>query len=277
MYDGIDIILATKHQKELALQASFATAFNAKIIVPTDYDTDQFGTFTGEIERSHRPDETVVLKAKNAAVQYGYHFGLASEGSFGPHPAHYFSPCDFEWLCFVDLTRDLVIIESDLTTETNYAYLDIKPADSYQNFLEQVKFGSHALILRGMTTHSILAKGVQTQAELHQLIARHFQREEVIRLETDMRAMFNPTRMRFIERLGAKLIARINTPCQQCCSPGFGKVSVEGCLPCADCLSETGLYEHRVLSCVKCDYKEAHPRLDGLLNADPQYCFRCNP
>lgn len=277
MYDSVSIILATKHQKEQALRESFAAAFAANIFVPTDYDTDQFGTFTGEIERSLRPDETATLKATRAAQTYGYDFGLASEGSFGPHPTHYFSACDFEWLCFVDLTRDLVIIESDLTTETNYAYLDIKPSDSYQHFLEQVKFQNHALILRGMTTKTILAKGVQSRAELDQLLRAHFQHEDVIRLETDMRALFNPTRMQFIQRLGLKLITRMKTFCQRCHAPGFGKITVRGSLPCADCCSETGLYEHRVLSCVKCDYEESHPRADGLLHADPQYCFHCNP
>ncbi len=51
MLNNINIILATKHKKEQAIQVQFEEAFNANIFVPDNYDTDQFGTFTGEIPR----------------------------------------------------------------------------------------------------------------------------------------------------------------------------------------------------------------------------------
>lgn len=277
MYAGIDILLATKHQKEMALREPFQAAFSANLIVPPDFDTDQFGTFTGEIPRKADAYQTVIAKARSAAEAYHYDYVIASEGSFGPHPALSFSPGDAEWLCFLDVNRDLVIVEFDLTTETNYSHLEIKESDDYRHFLNKVKFGSHGLILRGMPNSHILAKGVTSENELVELLELYFKSYSIIRLETDMRAMFNPTRMSFIQKLADKLIARMKSICEKCQLPGFGKISVSGKLRCADCYAETELYQSRVLSCVKCDHQLSMDRPDGLREADPQYCPYCNP
>lgn len=277
MYQDIDVLLATKHKKEIAIRDPFEKAFRAKVHVPDDYDTDLFGTFTGEISRRGSPYQTVIEKAKQACDIYQFQYGIASEGSFGPHPTIPFVPGSTELMAFVDIRNDLVIVESEITTDTNFSYLDISIHDDYRHFLEKVSFGSHGLILRSVDDHSIIAKGVKDFDELRELLTFYFKSNNILRMETDMRAMMNPTRMRVIHELALKLVKRLQNSCKNCHTPGFGKVSVAGSLLCKYCGSETTQYQHRVLHCVKCDYHECLPRIDGLIESDPQYCTYCNP
>jgi hypothetical protein len=277
MYQRIDIILATKHKKEDAICKPFEDAFKAKLHVPDDYDTDRFGTFTGEISRQDTAYETVIKKAKEASLKYKFDYAIANEGSFGPHPTINFAPGDIELISFIDQKNDLVVVESEITTETNYAQLQITVLDDYTHFLEKIKFGSHGLIVRSMEDEAIIAKGINQVNELKTIVHSAFQYYETLRLETDMRAMMNPTRMSVINKLAIKLVKRLKCYCTQCKMPGFGKVSVKGNLLCALCCTETELYQFKVLSCIKCDYQEFIPRQDGIEKADPTYCSYCNP
>lgn len=277
MYQGIDIILATKHKKEDAIRNPFEDALNARIYVPDNYDTDKFGTFTGEIPRQDSAYDTVIKKAKEASLTYGYDYAIANEGSFGPHPTIYFAPGDVELISFVDLKNNIVVVESEITTDTNYGHLDITIAEDYTNFLEKIKFGSHALIVRGLDDNAILAKGINDFIELKKILNSAFQHYKKLRLETDMRAMMNPTRMKVINKVAIKLLDRLKNKCKICNTPGFGKLSVSGRLLCECCSSETELYQYRILECVRCDHKEYLPRSDGLVKSDPKYCPYCNP
>ena len=58
-------------------------------------------------------------------------------------------------------------------------------------------------------------------------------------VETDMRACYNPTRMRVIEQTTHKLVAKINNKCPQCATPGFETAEVNRGLPCNLCNSPT--------------------------------------
>lgn len=277
MYHNIDILLATKHSKELAIREPFEKLLGAKIHVPENFDTDVFGTFTGEIPRRNTPYETVISKAKRACEIYQFDYGIANEGSFGPHPSIPYVPGNIELMAFVDNINAIVIVESEISTETNFAFIDITAQDDYQNFLKKIQFGSHGLILRSLDDQAIIAKGICEFDELKELLGFYFKNNHVLRLETDMRAMMNPTRMRVIHILAKKLVKRLLTTCKQCRTPGFGRQSVSGSLLCEYCDSETTLHQHRVLHCIKCDYQEYLPRVDGLVKADPQYCPYCNP
>lgn len=277
MYQDIKIILGTKHKKEEAIKKPFENAFRATIIVPTDYDTDQFGTFTGEIERVGSPYETVIKKASEAALSYGIDYAIANEGSFGAHPTIFFSHADIELISFIDLKNNIIVVESEITTETNYAQKIISINDNYTDFLKKIKFGSHGLVIRGVDNGTIIAKGITDFNDLVSILKSSFQDFKQLRLETDMRAMMNPTRMNIINKLAVKLVKRLQNKCAQCASPGFGKTSVVGKLSCEACGTETELYEFKVLSCVKCDYQEYVPRSDQLKHANPRYCPCCNP
>ncbi len=276
-YQNKSVIIATKHEKEKVIAPAFEQQLNCRIVVPDNFDTDQFGTFTGTVTRKGTAYETVLLKAKYAASHYGYDYAIASEGSFGPHPTLHFVPGATELLVFVDLINDLVILESEITTDTNYAYCKLSTPEVDKVFLQKIKFPSHAVVVRAVDSDHIIAKGVMDESTLNQAITAAFSQSSVVQLETDMRAMCNPTRMTVIERLAAQLVERIKTHCPECNTPGFGKRSVQGFLKCRDCESETTLSRYKVLNCLKCDYKELKPRDDQLEFADPMHCPICNP
>jgi DnaJ-class molecular chaperone len=131
--------------------------------------------------------------------------------------------------------------------------------------------------VRELATCGIIAKGIQTEAALLEAIQQGLQQAPTVRLETDMRAHMNPTRMEVIAQLAAQLATRIATPCPACQTPGFGEKGVEGHLVCENCGTQTELYAQRVLKCIRCEHKSFWPREDGLSKASPQYCPHCNP
>lgn len=276
-YNNERILLATKHKKEEAIRPVFESLLGCYIDVPNNYDTDKFGTFSGEVKRKKTAYKTCILKAKKAAKEFGYKYAIASEGSFGPHPQLFFAPSDTEILVFIDLKRDIIIADFVISTKTNNGYIDLTIADNYDSFLEKAKFPSHGLIVRELATNGIIEKGICDKNVLLEAMAQGFKKSEKIRLETDMRAMMNPMRMIVINEISNKLVARIKTLCPACQTPGFGKISTEGELPCKCCGGPTTLYERIVLSCVKCNYKNYRGREDGLTRAKPDYCDFCNP
>jgi uncharacterized paraquat-inducible protein A len=92
-----------------------------------------------------------------------------------------------------------------------------------------------------------------------------------------MRAMMNPLRMQVIKALAIKLEKRVQQHCPQCHTPGFGEITMDGNLTCQSCDTPTKLYQRKVLSCLKCEYKTYQEREDGLEFAAPQNCPYCNP
>ncbi len=153
----------------------------------------------------------------------------------------FFVPGDVELISFVDIKNEIVVVESEISTETNFSYTDIRADEEYAEFLQKMKFGSHGLIVRGMEDNSIIAKGICDYSKLKKLLKANFKKYETIRLETDMRAMMNPTRMKVIHAAAKKLVTRLKNHCKKCETPGFGKQSVRGKLLCSLCGAENGI------------------------------------
>ena len=69
---------------------------------------------------------------------------IASEGSFGPHPAIPFIAAAKELLVFIDDERGIIITEHHLTERTNFDHITIGPDEGFQPFLDRVGFPTHA-------------------------------------------------------------------------------------------------------------------------------------
>lgn len=271
------ILVATKHRKEEVIAPPLEQHFNATVIVPNDFDTDQYGTFDGTIKRVDIAYDTAVKKAKDAAMRYGFRFAIASEGSFGPHPMLGLIPGDMEHVVFYDNELQKAVCEVEVSAMTNFSHLDLRQGDDPSHFLQNIQFGTHALNVRGLAHDAILAKGIVDEAVLYDLLQSAFKSYSVIRLETDMRAMHNPTRMHVIALAANKLAKRLSRLCPACQHYGFGDVTLSGALSCVSCGGESTLHKERELGCVFCDFTFSMPRNDGLQAADPQYCLACNP
>lgn len=270
-YHGVKAALATQHGKDAAIAAPFADATGLILVLPPDIDTDSLGTFTGEIPRPASMRETAGMKAALGMAASGLTLGIASEGSFGPHPAIPFLPAARELMIFIDDNLKLEIVEEQISVNTNFAALDLNPDADLESFLARSGFPEHALIFRSSQQ---IVKGITSRQGLDSLL-RDTSGE--VRLETDMRAHLNPTRMTEIAKLAVKLACRLATACPSCAAPGFGTIRTENGLPCTDCGAITDLVHTVISGCPLCGHEDRGPRTDGRITANPSECQECNP
>lgn len=278
-YSGAVIALTTRHGKDRALSRVFAAGLGARLQL-CDQDTDQLGTFSGEIPRLEDAVSTCRAKALLGLQATGLRLGLASEASFGPHPAMPMLPVGQELLLFLDQDRHLCVMEQRLEWRTNYSHTLLEPGASPEAWLRQAGFPTHAVIARpAKQLPGLLFKGLRSTADLTEALKRCELADPDGRvwLETDMRAHCNPTRMRSIRRLGVALVRRLQTPCPDCGSPGWGLIETQAGLPCRECGTPTELTLCEIWGCETCGARRSQPRRDGRLSAEPGQCPWCNP
>ena len=266
-------LIATMHGKAAAF-APPLERLGFTVQTPEGFETDRFGTFSGEVERQGDMLDAARAKAR-AAFSYsgaGANWVIASEGAFGPSPLIPMLAEAKELALAWRPDDDLEIVANRASFETNFAHLDIAPKADLEGFLSRAGFPEHAVIVRA--GDAVRAKGVTDRAALDRLIA---QSDAPVRLETDMRAHLNPTRMTEIAMLAEELAVRLATPCPACTAPGFGRSGVETGLPCQACGTPTELVAREVWSCVACGHQEKRDRSDGRTCADPGECPACNP
>ena len=277
----VRVSLASRHGKERAIARPLRHGLGAELVLATGFDTDSLGTFSGERPRLEDGATTCRRKAEAGLEETGLDLGLASEGSFGPHPSLPFLPLAIEWMTWIDRRRSLVITERLVGCRTNFDHCTAAAGADLGPWLERIGFPAHALIVRPHRAgdEAFLGKGIQSAAELQQALrqARRCSVDGLALVETDMRAHLNPTRMAAIRRLAFRLVRRVATVCPACTSPGWGQVDALRGLPCRWCGSPTGLVRLERFGCPACDHREDRPRRDGLQAADPQHCPCCNP
>lgn len=280
-YVGRSAVLATMHRKEQAIAPALIAILGLLVVPAPGLDTDRLGTFAGEIPREGTMLEVAVRKARLGMSATGLPLGIASEGTFGPHPAIPFMPAGMELLVFVDDEREIVVHESLIAETTNFDHLAVLPGETLGSFLERIGFPAHGLIVRSneAALTVALAKGIVDRESLDRAIAEaaSASADGRARLETDMRAHFNPTRMRSLATLAQRLAQRLATLCPACGTPGFGRTGTRTGLTCDDCGTPTEMVAAQIFGCPKCDHREERPRPDGLQTAPARYCPQCNP
>jgi len=95
--------------------------------------------------------------------------------------------------------------------------------------------------------------------------------------ETDMRALYHPSRMAVIQTATKTLVDKINSSCPQCKTPGFDVAEAKKRLPCDLCRSPTRSILSLISSCQKCDFKKEELYPHEKTVKDPMYCDYCNP
>lgn len=278
MFKGRKLIIATKHHKEKVIQPLLEKSLGVKCFVPNDFDTDLLGTFSGEVERKDDPITTLRKKCFLAMTQYHCDLGVASEGSFGAHPSIFFASADDEFLIFIDKKNDLEIIARNLSTTTNFNAKEVFSESELLKFAEEAQFPSHALILKeNKNSTKNIVKGINSKSQLVEAFNKIFITQRSVYVETDMRAMHNPTRMKVIEEATHQLINKIKTKCPNCKTPGFFIQNTKPGLPCQLCGNPTRATLSQVYQCKKCDFVEEILYPNGITTEDPTYCDFCNP
>jgi hypothetical protein len=277
IFSGRKLIIATKHSKEQVIAPLLEAELSVSTAVVQGLDTDEFGTFTGEVKRTHSPLKTAELKARKAMEIMGSDLAVGSEGSFGPHPSVFFIPGNEEFVVLVDSKNDLLIKGRYLTTETNYAQSDIYDLEALQDFILQVKFPSHGIIVKATKNDSTQTlKDIGDKESLEYSVMELIESKYKVHLETDMRAMRNPTRMKAIREATEQLVKNVKSQCPSCQAPGFIVTGQIAGLPCSLCNTPTHSPRAFVYTCSKCSFTEERPH-PSKGSEDPQYCQYCNP
>ncbi|MBD0336329.1 MAG: hypothetical protein ICV62_12630 [Cyanobacteria bacterium Co-bin13] len=277
LFHGRTAVLATQHRKEQVI-APLLQELGVQVVVPT-IDTDQFGTFTRDIKRPGNQLSAARLKAEAALQLTGADLALASEGSFGMHPAIPFLPYSRELVVLIDRAHDLEIVGEALSTETNFSHIQVTRLEEAHTFAQQVGFPAHGLVVMAApaAAPADILKGITAAADLTAAVIQMLDQFGQAHLETDMRAMHNPTRMKVIAQATENLIQKIRSCCPHCGCPGLDAVEQETGLPCAWCGSPTHLTLATRYACKKCSFQQRVLFPHRQEKADPAQCNYCNP
>lgn len=271
---GKKVVLATAHRKEVAIADLLSTHLGVQVLVPAQFNSDQFGTFSGEVPRGGSPIDAARKKIASALDLTGCNIGVASEGSFGPHPQVPFLPTNEEWLVWFDRETGLEVMHRELSFSTNHAHVDATSRAKAHDFLQQVGFPEHGIMIRLAAGPWI--KGICSQASVDLLIEQELRTAGVVHIETDMRAMFNPTRMAVIRQAALGLVKKLKGGCPRCSWPAMEAIHNKRGLPCAQCGQPTFFIKVLILKCRRCRF-EIEQWFPSGIAANPAQCNYCNP
>lgn len=272
------LVIVTMHEKEKVIAPLAERYLGVYTMVGSDINTDLFGTFSGETERQLDIMTTLRNKCLQGMEKYGCDLAVASEGSFGMHPLIFNVPVDDESLLLMDKKHQLEIHASIRSMETNFGGKEICDVEELESFATISGFPSHALIIRrdkGTTDH--IFKGIRDWKTLYSTFDELHQRFGKVYVETDMRAMYNPGRMKVIEDATNQLISKVLSCCPQCHMPGFSLTGTDSGLPCELCKAPTKSVKYEIYTCQSCLFMEIKPYPKGKMYEDPMFCDYCNP
>lgn len=278
MFEGRSLVIASMHGKEEVIAPVFEKELGFNCFVNPDFNSDLFGTFSGEVERID--DVLTVLRKKclKAMELSDCDLSISSEGSFGQHPFIPFVSGDDELMMFLDKKNNIEIVAREVSSQTNFYGHLINSKEELLEFANKVLFPSHALIIKE-NQHSFknMTKGIKSWNDLYKSFNEVCSKNGFAYIETDMRAMNNPTRMEVIKALASKLVSKIKKCCPQCFFPGFDVVLYKKGLICSFCGMPTRSVFSHVYKCKECNYSFENKFPLGKKHEEPMYCDFCNP
>lgn len=277
-FRGKTLYVVSKHEKQACFEPVLSQRLGFVCKTIEQVDTDLLGTFSGEIERTLSPVDCAREKCKKAREYVRDGYLLASEGSFAPHPTLGWVTAGEEWLVLYDIEEEAELIVRDITLDTCFWREAIANEQACLDFLQRVGFPEQRVILKSSPENAaIIYKNGSTPEEiLENMLSIRNQKGTCI-IETDMRAMFNPTRRKHLTHVAGLLADSVTSICNSCGWYGFSVTAVERGLPCSWCGSPTHSVLSEIYSCKRCGCKEIKKYPRGIQQEDPQYCNQCNP
>jgi hypothetical protein len=272
-YAGARVVFATMHGKESLARDAFDSILGATVFAPPDLDTDQFGTFAGEITRTLSPRDAARTKARLGCALAGTPYGLASEGSFtgslGGMVQHH------ELLLFADQQRGFEVVEQVVVGSPLAPARSITDVESALAYAHAVGFPDQGLVLRIGSDQPRIDKSIDSLDLLARTVREGLAAGCPVTLEPDFRAHNCPPRAEVIRSLAVTMATRLATECPSCATPGFGHVDVERGVPCADCGEPTQAVAADILGCALCPHTVRVPQ--AATRVDARWCDFCNP
>ncbi len=265
-------VIVTKHGKERVLYPTLRNELGAfpEVLL---LDTDRFGTFTGEIARTG--SQLDALRAKlRAAIEATPYDALivASEGSFFPDPAFPQVTIDRECVAIFDPQSGIEIVGSAIAGAQHVGSFQPRDERALEDALQQCGAPSHAVVVHdGEKLH----KGLRERGAIHAVARAAWSRGLAVRVESDLRAHVNPTRLGVIAQACEDAVRRARSCCPSCSRPGFWvRESIAG-LPCQECAEPTNEARAYRWTCEGCGLYEERAAEKRV--AAPGSCTWCNP
>lgn len=272
------LLIVTKHKKEKIIAPLFENELEIECFVSKQFDTDTLGTFTGEVPRVSNPLDTLRQKCLLAMELEGFDLAIATEGSFGNHPSVFFATANDELIMLLDKKNNIEIVSRVLSLNTNFNGSKIESKEDLVLFLDKVQFPSHAVILKDSEKNwNTIHKGITDRSTVEKLYGEIFLNFGSCFIETDMRALYNPSRMKIIQEACLKLLEKINSFCPECFFPGFGVVSAKAGLLCSSCAMPSRSTLAHIYQCQHCMHESEVLYPNEKIIEDPMYCDFCNP
>ncbi len=178
----------------------------------------------------------------------------------------------------LDKKNSIELIGRKVSTETNFSGRFVSQVSEGIDFYKGIGFPSHGIILKDKKNgFNLVVKDLDSEKQLLSTLENLLTSHEKVWMESDMRAMRNPTRMKVIREATIDLMNQLSSLCPSCGSPGFWKYQgIEG-LPCSLCGLPTESIKEVEYKCQCCDFVETRLNDRGLFKEDPTYCNFCNP
>ena len=276
-------LLVTKHNKESVIVPILKEALGLDIAIATKVDTDEFGTFSGEIERPDTQYKTAMLKILKAFELYpDAEIAIASEGAFNPHPDCAFVPLNTEIILLIDRKNQLEISAKYLSLSVSVKEETVSTMDEAWAFVENIGFPKNGIILKAgnnKTDKPYIFKDATTKSCLEAALIFFFEisADGKVTMQSDMRAHLNPVRMENIRLATLELLKTIQSVCPICNTPGFGIKQVVKGLPCSLCNAPTISTLLYICECKRCKHQDKKMYPHGKQQEDPGLCDYCNP
>lgn len=243
-------------------------------MVEVALDTDAFGTFTGDVPRHGTPGEVVRAKARAAAAAGATPLGLASEGTFRPHP-HAPLTIDTELVAVVDVGTGWTVTGVASAPAAWAVSVRLGPLDDVADRLGRLVPWPPVAVVRDESGAAPPLKDLTGGAEVAGAVrAMRAAGVTTVVVETDLRADRCPPRGPVIAAAAEDLARRLATTCDHCGLAGVGVERHLPGLPCDWCGGPTSEPRGHVEACPSCGSRREV--LSGG-TADPARCPRCNP
>ena len=272
-------VIATMHRKELAIAPILEASLGVRVVVPQDFNSDLFGTFTRDIDRPTNQIETARIKAEEALELIDADLVIASEGSFFPHPMLGI-PYNREIVFLLDKKYNFTVYGEYLSTDTNFRHQEISSYEQAYDFALKVGFPDHAIVLMQdakTSAKEAIYKGITSEDVLKESVNELLKQSPQIHIETDMRSLYNPTRMSNIAKATDDLVRKLQQLCPNCNFVNFDVVEQLKGLPCELCGLPTQVTRAHVYRCDRCGFQQEVLFPNQIQTADPMYCAYCNP
>lgn len=265
--------LVTRHGKGPAI-ARTLQPLGIAVVVLDSVDTDAFGTFAGEKPRAGSALDAARAKARAARGSGPWGWALASEGTYGPHPAAPFLIWGEELVLAVDLRSGLEVVGRQRGPAPWAWQARLRNRIEAEAFVPPtvVPFVVTSCVEGRARPDLGLRKAVRLKALGS--IWEAVDRGEGVWLQAELRAHLNPERMAGVAAAAEDLARRLAARCPACGAPGFGEIPPIPGRPCRDCGSPTELPFALRSGCPACGHTQVRPLV---LKADPRDCAGCNP